>query len=128
MSHTLRQVLPKLAKHPYPPAQSAVVMHALPCVPGPGTAQAVCSIPITQHSFGGVHPRSFTGSHAFGSGTHAVPEQLVPNAHVPQEPPQPSLPHVRPAQDGMHTHIPAAVHVLPAAHDPHEPPHPSTPH
>lgn len=27
--------------------------------------------------------------------------QLWPPLHVPQEPPQPSLPHVRPAHDGV---------------------------
>jgi hypothetical protein len=51
--------------------------------------------------------------------------------HVPHEvPPHPSSPHSRPPlQSGVHTHIPALLHVSGSVHEPHVvPPHPSSPH
>ncbi len=51
-------------------------------------------------------------------------------AHDPHDPPQPSEPHARPPQLGVHpaTHCPIALHVWPIAHVPHEPPQRSEPH
>ena len=58
-----------------------------------------------------------------------VPEQMSPVAQVPHEPPQPSVPHVFPAQSGVH-----AAPQVPLTHRsvrkqrPQTPPQPSEPH
>jgi hypothetical protein len=52
--------------------------------------------------------------------------QMLPAAHAPQVPPQPSGPHVLPAQLAAQ-HCPDALHVAGAAHDPQLPPQPSEP-
>lgn len=47
---------------------------------------------------------------------------------MPHEPVQPSLPHTRPVHDGVHPHVPPALHVSPVAQVPQLPPQPSGPH
>ena len=70
------------------------------------------------------------------SGLAHVPDAHTPEAlhvapplHVPQVPPQPSLPHSRPAHDGVQPawHWPAALQELPTEQVPQLPPHPSSP-
>jgi hypothetical protein len=70
-----------------------------------------------------MHP---PGSH-IPAPLHVSPATVHPGAHVP---PQPSGPHSRPVQLGVHTHIPAPLHVSPATVHPgaHVPPQPSGPH
>src|SRR3989338_10265289 len=62
-----------------------------------------------------------------GGGTQRPSAQTSPPSHVPHVPPQPSGPHSRSAQAGMHSHTPAS-HASFAAHVPHVPPQPSGPH
>jgi hypothetical protein len=56
--------------------------------------------------------------------------QSCPSAHVPQKPPQPSLPQVLPLHCGtqMQAPLPPGSQVRPAAQVPHDPPQPSPPH
>jgi hypothetical protein len=59
------------------------------------------------------------------------PVLQVPVAQVPQEPPQPSLPHARPVHEGVHVaeQVPSLVlHFSLLLQVPQEPPHPSPPH
>jgi hypothetical protein len=57
-------------------------------------------------------------------------EQVSPAGHVPHDPPQPSLPHIFPAQLAVQPVVqaPDVEHVSPVGQLPHVPPHPSGPH
>jgi hypothetical protein len=70
------------------------------------------------------------------TGWHASPHRPVDwlqtrtPSHVPQEPPHPSDPQVRPSHDGVQPpwHRPTrGLHVAPLPHSPQVPPHPSVP-
>ena len=70
---------------------------------------------------------------ADGSTMHC--EELLhmnPAGHFPQKLPQPSGPHIFPAQLGMHpvpvVHFPTPLHPVPAGQAPQLPPQPSGPH
>lgn len=53
--------------------------------------------------------------------------QLVPEAQLPHDPPQPSLPQVFAPQLGVHTLQLPLLQIEPLAQAPHEPPQPSSP-
>ena len=97
----LRQVL---AKQPWPPAQSDVVLQPLPCVPDPVIEQAVFSLLSSQQPSDRAQPAFVTGSQALGSVTQVPFEQDVPKEQLPQLPPQPLSPQLFPPQLGVHTH------------------------
>jgi hypothetical protein len=63
---------------------------------------------------------------------HCAPPQKknelqVPALQVPHDPPQPSEPHVLPAQLGVHVHVPLEEQASPESHFPQVPPQPSGP-
>src|SRR5688572_7425621 len=65
-----------------------------------------------------------------GTQLHWPPElHADPSAHVPQVPPHPSEPQIRPLQSDVQPHCPEdESHNVPLGHVPHDPPQPSSPH
>ena len=54
--------------------------------------------------------------------------QGAPSGQLPQEPPQPSSPQLRPSQLGWHAQACSSSQIRPAAQLPQAPPQPSSPH
>ena len=116
------------AKHAWPPAQSAVVEQKLPWMPEPASKHRDWPDASTWQSYGDAQSLLPTGSQL--NATQVPDDEHVEFAsQSPQNPPQPSGPHVLPAQLGAHAaQWPAPVQSVPAEQLPHEPPHPSGPH
>lgn len=101
-------------------AQCVVLKQVVPARPVPAVTQVVVE-PVHSHFCPVEHSVFNTGSHGIGS---QVPDvvQRSPAGHVPQLPPQPSLPQTRPVQLGVQIPqvlaTPAPPQVSGKVHDP----------
>ena len=94
-----------------PAAHSESSVHESPLRPVPAVTQPRAG-PVTRLHFNpDVHPQFGTRPQGVSRQLEQwnVESQIRPDPHVPQLPPQPSSPHVRPVQSGVHTQRPVLV-------------------
>ena len=93
-------------------------------LPPPQTSFRVHAFPSSQGA------ALFAYTHALVLGLHASSVHTFPSSQIPQSPPQPSSPHVRPSQSGSQSHAPLSSQNEPeySSHSGQSnvPPHPSS--